>query len=1006
MSRRSDRILVLFFLSGFSGLIYESVWSHYVKLFLGHAAYAQTLVLVVFVGGLAFGAWLCARIAERLRNPLRLYAAVEAAIGLMALAFHPVFVSAVDWGYASLLPATCDPSSTFCASQWLVSALLLAPQSILLGATFPLVCSSALRLDPDQPGHDIAALYFLNSLGAVLGVLASAFVLIPTVGLPGTLAAAGVLNLAIAIVAFALSRVVPARLAVPPAAAGAAGSAGSAARIPALLLAVAFFTGLSSFIYEMAWIRMLSLVLGASTHAFELMLASFILGLALGGLWVRHRMDHSPDLVRFLAIVQLAMGLAAAATIPVYGVAFDFMAWLLDSVSRNSGGYLLFNAGSTVIALLVMLPATFCAGMTLPLITFRLLRSPTGEKALGLVYAANTLGAILGVILAVHLLMGWLGLKGTIIVGAVVDVALGVALLAAISEKRTFFRRALQAPAVAAVAGLALLAATFEVDPRRTASGVFRTGSARIPASDTVVYHQDGKTATIDVIETRGTRAIRTNGKVDAAIGIGSTVLEDEFTMALLALLPLGHQPQARTAAVIGFGSGMSTATLLASPRLERVDTIEIEPAVVEGANHFRPASERAYTDARSRIVIDDAKSFFARSRARYDIIVSEPSNPWVSGVASLFTEQFYARLHDYLEDGGVLAQWLHTYEMDTGTLASILLAVSRTFPEFMVYSSVDGDIVLIARKGGPPGPFRGEVLGFEGLQPMLARLRLTDAEVIRRRAVGHWSTLGPYFTSFGVPANSDYFPVVDHRASKTRFTRARVADLVELQNSPVPLLEMLDHGYSPPASRRDVARVTLPEATAATAWDALDLMVKPGAAAVPMPAESLQVSAHLVRAWSARCEAELGFTQAFPHLLAVAEAVNPHLHPRVAAQAWRGIAESRCARALPPGERDWIELFAAVAARDAGRMGEIGTRVLETQREARGPGPEYAFIATVTAAICRGERARAMELLDTGTRSWLRPGSRGVELGYLFSLASQGAAARATAACPGRAPG
>src|SRR5262249_32883217 len=159
-----------------------------------------TLVLVVFIGGLALGAWLVSRIAERVRNPLRIYAGVELATGLLGLAFHWIFNVAIDWGYSTLLPAACEPSSSFCAAQWGLSALLLAPQSIMLGATFPLVSSAVLRLSGDQPGHDIASLYFLNSLGAVLGVLASAFILIPSVGLPGTLQTAGIANVLLAMV--------------------------------------------------------------------------------------------------------------------------------------------------------------------------------------------------------------------------------------------------------------------------------------------------------------------------------------------------------------------------------------------------------------------------------------------------------------------------------------------------------------------------------------------------------------------------------------------------------------------------------------------------------------------------------------------------------------------------------------------------------------------------------------------------------------------------------------
>src|SRR6185437_12488570 len=135
MSRRLQAVFCLFMVSGFGGLIYESVWTHYLKLFLGHSAYAQTLVLVVFIGGLAAGAWACARLGARIANPLRWYAAVELGIRLMAFGFHPVFVAATGWGYASLLPATCDPAQVVCASQWLLSALLLLPQSVLIGAT-------------------------------------------------------------------------------------------------------------------------------------------------------------------------------------------------------------------------------------------------------------------------------------------------------------------------------------------------------------------------------------------------------------------------------------------------------------------------------------------------------------------------------------------------------------------------------------------------------------------------------------------------------------------------------------------------------------------------------------------------------------------------------------------------------------------------------------------------------------------------------------------------------
>jgi hypothetical protein len=268
-------------------------------------------------------------------------------------------------------------------------------------------------------------------------------------------------------------------------------------------------------------------------------------------------------------------------------------------------------------------------------------------------------------------------------------------------------RAACSRPRQSPLAALIAFGIAFDIDPRKTASGVFRSGSARISPDDKILYHRDGKTATVDVVEYKGARAIRTNGKVDAAIGSGTTVTADEYTMALLALLPLGHKPDARTAAVIGFGSGMSTATLLGSSRLERVDTIRDRARDGGGRGALPPArggrirrSPQPHRRGRRQVVL-------RRGRGGYDIIVSEPSNPWVSGVASLFTREFYQRLSAYMNDGAVLSQWLHTYEMDAPTLASILAAVSEDLPDFVVYTTIDTDIVLIARKGGRRGRSR-----------------------------------------------------------------------------------------------------------------------------------------------------------------------------------------------------------------------------------------------------------------------------------------------------------
>ncbi|HSQ03541.1 MAG TPA: fused MFS/spermidine synthase, partial [Burkholderiales bacterium] len=415
----------IFAVSGFSGLIYESIWTHYLKLFLGHAAYAQSLVLVIFMGGMAAGAWLCGRLSQRWRNLLIGYAIVEGVIGFAALVFHPLFTTIVDLTLDHLIPSL-GSATAVAGAKWAIGAALILPQSVLLGMTFPLMSAGLLRRFPDKPGSRIATLYFANSIGGAIGVLASGFWLIRWLGLPGTIALAGGLNILLASAVTALAR----------------GHSEPASRDVenhdrqddrsislTLLLIVAALTGLSSFIYEIGWIRMLSLVMGSSTHAFELMLSAFILGLAIGGLWIRRRIDRIASPVTFLGYVQIVMGLSALATLPLYNGSFTVMQWLMSALPRTGAGYADLNLASHAIASAIMLPAAVCAGMTLPLITYSLIRTGVGERSIGMVYGVNTIGAIVGVLCAVHLGMPLLGLKNLIVAGAAVDIALGLLLL-------------------------------------------------------------------------------------------------------------------------------------------------------------------------------------------------------------------------------------------------------------------------------------------------------------------------------------------------------------------------------------------------------------------------------------------------------------------------------------------------------------------------------------------------------------------------------------------------
>jgi len=801
----------LFVLSGAAGLIYESIWSRYLGLFVGHSAYAQVIVLVIFLGGMSAGAAIAARHSARLREPLLWYAGIEAVVGVLGLAFHVVFSAVTETAYHTIFPAVAG-GALLVVVKWTLAALLILPQSILLGATFPLMSAGLLRRaarrEADEAlatgvatsatgssGRVLGVLYFANSLGAAVGVLIAGFWLIQAVGLPGTLIVAATVNLVVALAIYGALRAeredddgdpasnVPAPAPLPDATGAGTYAGAGTSDLWRVMLSVACGTAIASFIYEIAWIRMLSLVLGSATHAFELMLSAFILGLALGAFWVRTRVDAFRDPIRTLGIVQFAMGVLAIATLGVYLHAFDWMAALIEAVDENASGYRIYNLARYGIALGVMLPATFCAGITLPLITRTLIGAGHGERAVGAVYAWNTLGSIVGVAFAALWLMPLVGLRVMLIVGGALDIALGLWLLWRRTAGTPAFRQTatLATAAGIAVVGMSIISPSF--DPGILSSGVFRYGTVPERGARTIVFYEDGRTASVSVrLGSDSGYSLATNGKPDASMSrywfdeppadsLKEPLKGDESTQVLLPLLTLAHAPHARQAAVIGHGSGLSTHFLLGSEEIDRLVTIDIEPEMVRASRLFMPANLRAYEDPRSHFAYDDAKSFFAASNRQFDLILSEPSNPWVSGVSGLFTDEFYQRVTRYLTPDGVFGQWLHLYEIEDALVLDVLAALHRNFRSYAVYLTNDVDVLVVASNAERlPDPdwsvFRGTDIALD-----LARFAPLSDGALAGTLLLQRAELAPLVES-RVAANSDFHPTLDLGAERARFMR------------------------------------------------------------------------------------------------------------------------------------------------------------------------------------------------------------------------------------------
>jgi predicted membrane-bound spermidine synthase len=789
-------IYFLFCLSGAVALVYESLWSRYLKLFLGHSSYGQIVTLIVFMGGLGLGSFLAARALPRVRHPFLAYARIELIVAVFGFAFHPAYELLSGWFFKHAAGFQVGGTVLSAVIQVGLCLLLTLPFATLLGMTFPLLATGMIRHFRDGGKASLPLLYFGNSLGGAAGILLCSYWLVSAFGTHGALQMAALGNLVVGGGFYVLHRMgLTGEVTIDEEASGpgAAPLLEGTDKAPdpriALWLFVAAGTGLASFVYEVGWIRLLSLILGSSTHSFDAMISAFILGLACGGLFVKkilHRCHG--DLAPVLGVIQVLMGCFAALSLYLYRPLFDAVRDSHALFAKTEQAYPLYSVYKYLLCLALMFPAAFCAGMTLPLITWRLVRDTGRESFTGLVYGWNTIGSIVGAALGGLILIPLLQLKWTIFAGAALDILLGLILLAVsfrastrTHQNRVFAPLALRGAALALVAVALLPAFWTEFDPGLLASGKFRAATANSPRQPEVIAIRHGRTATISVGRSGDIRYIATNGKSDGALYLGTEkkaipTVGDEATVAHLAVLPMLTRSGDYDAAVIGMGTGMTAHYLLGDHRLQSLDLIEIEGEVVKLAKHFQPRNERIWSDPRLNLVIDDAKRHFYTKRKQYDLIISEPSNPWVSGVAGLFTKEFYGHLRHFLKPGGVLVQWVHGYEFRDDLLVSIFSALD-TFGHFEVYRVPrnSGDFIIVAGEG-PVDFINGDELARNSvLREEFARLGAELDEFGPGNFIASSKTLRPILDTYEALANSDYFPYVEQHAESAFYTSNRV---------------------------------------------------------------------------------------------------------------------------------------------------------------------------------------------------------------------------------------
>lgn len=683
-----------FFVSGAAGLVYEVLWSRHLALSLGANAEAVGLVLAVFMSGVGLGSRAFGGLADRARSPLRLYAALEAGIGLFALATGPL-LAGVSRAFPVLAAAFGGGTTAAAAAKAVLAAAVLFPPAFLMGGTLPAL-ARALGGERSRAPRVVSLLYAVNLAGAVLGAAATGFWLVEHAGLSATMRLAAAADLAVAAAALAASR----RLerSAPAAAPEAAPPEPLAPLTRAALFAGLFASGAVFMLDEVVFTRLLALAFGVSSYSFTLVLVLCLLGLGIGGFAASARAARGPVGLESFGRVQLA----AAALLALAMAAVPLVARALVLARQVPGlGFGASLALKAALAAALLLPLAAVAGAGMPLLLAFVAGRPGGVgTSVGKAALVNTAGTLAGSLATGFVLVTVLGSQATLRLGALASLGAGLLALAAARGR----------PGAAATATAGALALGVLLVPRwpdwvflrsdtypRIAPAVTRLEfEQRLRVSNVErLFFEEGRNATIAVLQGARTRTLLANGHPEASDA------GDMGTQVGIAIVPLVLHPAPREVLVVGFASGVTADTAARAPGVERVDVADLETAMFRAAARFAHVNHGVLANPKVRLHPVDARSLIAAGGARWDVIVSEPSNLWRAGVSNLFTADFYASARRALKPGGVFAQWLQLYGLRWETLRTVLATLARSFPHAEVWW-VDGSDILLLGSEAP----------------------------------------------------------------------------------------------------------------------------------------------------------------------------------------------------------------------------------------------------------------------------------------------------------------
>lgn len=674
---RSRLLLGVLFLTAFSSLVYELVWTRVLSHLFGVSALAEATVLAIFMGGLALGSLFGGRMIAGAGDRIRFLAVLELAIGLSCLLALGGFELA-HANYLNLLDLVGDRTFAFSIGLFLVAGLLLILPTFLIGVTFPAI----VQLVHDQRrrvGESVGSCYMVDTIGGSLGLIVAAFFLVPRVGFLTVSLIASAVNLGMGVLLFTVRG--EATQAPSPAGQPAESPAELGPQRGGLLIPVLFFfSGFAALCFEVIWIRHVALIYGGSMHAFAIVVVSFLAGIGIGSLLYNLLFRGVRDHVGLFAGCVLGVGLSGV----LVTMLLPRLEWLFLALYSGVDSYAGLMSLLATICFLVLLLPTILMGMTLPVLSaLHASRERVGGDV-GRLFAVNSFGALCGSFVAGFVLIPTLGIHAGALVPGVIYVVIGLVFVLAFQVPGRARTRGVAV--VSAIALLGAVAAWALYLPGHLYNGVFYLGTvydgytyfeSQKEAQRELKFLEHGPHGQIAVYgEPDGMMTITNNGKIDASSDSSGLA-----PRSLLAHIPLLVHDNAQRVLNIGLGGGWTVAAVLLHD-VPAVDVVEINPSVVRANTGVLASSnDNALADPRSGVIVADGRNYLANTTQRYDVIISEPPEIWVSGVSSLFTREFYATARRALRDGGLLCQWIPRYEMTEADYRMTLATIRSSFP-------------------------------------------------------------------------------------------------------------------------------------------------------------------------------------------------------------------------------------------------------------------------------------------------------------------------------------